>query len=203
MGSTEHLAIFFLKNSAATGIGPWFKHRHQADPRMAQAQAAQGFAHGRGMMGIVYKHGDPRDAAAIAGRSGWTRARALQLLEKGGHEVGEPLPLDPEALRGRLDERTGKIVAEVENVSKEIGCSMAQVALAWLLSKPGVSSVILGARTTDQLEDNLGCLDVALDEDQMKRLDSVSAITLGYPHDFVASENVQNYIFGGVEVERR
>ena len=123
-------------------------------------------------------------------------------LDKGSVEKIDQ-SLRVESNRGRLDERTGKIVAEVEHVSKEIGCSMAQVALAWLLSKPGVSSVILGARTTDQLEDNLGCLDVALDEDQMKRLDSVSAITLGYPHDFVASENVQNYIFGGVEVERR
>jgi aryl-alcohol dehydrogenase-like predicted oxidoreductase len=108
-----------------------------------------------------------------------------------------------ESNRQRLDERTGRIVAEVESISKEIGCSMAQVALAWLLNKPGVSSVILGARTIDQLEDNLGCLDVTLDESQMNRLDSVSAITLGYPHDFVASENVQNYIFGGTGVERR
>jgi aryl-alcohol dehydrogenase-like predicted oxidoreductase len=105
--------------------------------------------------------------------------------------------------RKRIDAREEKIVLEVKRVATEAGCSMAQVALAWLLRKSEVTSVILGARTPAQLEDNLGSLDVELSDEQMRSLDDVSAVTLGYPHDFVSGENVQNYIFGGCDVERR
>jgi aryl-alcohol dehydrogenase-like predicted oxidoreductase len=51
---------------------------------------------------------------------------------------------------------------------------MAQVALAWLLQRPGVTSVILGARTLEQLDDNLGALDVRLDDEDLAALDAAS-----------------------------
>jgi aryl-alcohol dehydrogenase-like predicted oxidoreductase len=51
---------------------------------------------------------------------------------------------------------------------------MAQVALAWLLGRPSVTSVILGCRTTEQLEDNLGALDVALSDQDIAELDAAS-----------------------------
>ena len=62
------------------------------------------------------------------------------------------------------------------------GVSVAQVALAWLLQKQAVTSVIIGAKRMDQLEDNLASVDVTLTDDEIVRLDAVSALPVGYPH---------------------
>ena len=62
------------------------------------------------------------------------------------------------------------------------GASAAQVALAYLLRKPGVTSVIVGARTDDQLADNLAAANLQLADDELARLDAVSAMPLLYPH---------------------
>ncbi len=80
-------------------------------------------------------YGDPRDAATIAGRSRWTRARALRLLEQGGLEAGEPLPLDPEALRGRLDER----------VRRDFATERTERVNGWLLSQTEIAIAVLVA----------------------------------------------------------
>ena len=61
------------------------------------------------------------------------------------------------------------------------GVSVAQLALAYTLAKPGVTSVIVGARTDEQLRDNLGSADVELTEDELARLDAVSRSHLPYP----------------------
>ena len=58
---------------------------------------------------------------------------------------------------------------------------VAQIALAWLLHKDAVTSVIIGARRMDQLEDNFGSVDVTLSDDEVAQLDEVSKIPLGYP----------------------
>jgi aryl-alcohol dehydrogenase-like predicted oxidoreductase len=57
-----------------------------------------------------------------------------------------------------------------------------QVALAWLLGRPGVTSVIVGARTDDQLKGNLGAVELKLSDEERKRLDAVSAVPLAYPY---------------------
>lgn len=77
------------------------------------------------------------------------------------------------------------IVDALDAVAKEIGKTSSQVALAWLLSRPVVSSVIFGARTVAQLEDNLGAGDLELTADAVARLDAASAPELGYPYDFI------------------
>ena len=59
--------------------------------------------------------------------------------------------------------------------------SAAQVAVAWLLHKPGVSSVIVGARKEEQLVDNLGAADLELSQEDMGRLDEVSKLPVEYP----------------------
>jgi aryl-alcohol dehydrogenase-like predicted oxidoreductase len=59
------------------------------------------------------------------------------------------------------------------------------VALAWLLRKPTVTSVIFGARTIEQLEDNLGATELRLDDGQLAALDEASAFELGYPYDMM------------------
>ncbi len=70
--------------------------------------------------------------------------------------------------------RTWAVVEEVGRIAGEHGASPAQVALAWLLGRPTVTSVILGARTTEQLADNLAAVDLTLSVAQTARLDEVS-----------------------------
>src|ERR1700737_2215207 len=62
-----------------------------------------------------------------------------------------------------------------------------EVDLAWVRSKGAVTSILLGARTSQQLEDNLGVLETTLSTDQLARLDARSAIELGFPHDLLAA----------------
>ena len=62
------------------------------------------------------------------------------------------------------------------------GVSVAQVSLAWLLGRPGVTSLVIGARTDEQLADNLGAADLVLTDEERRRLDEVSATPLRYPH---------------------
>ena len=58
---------------------------------------------------------------------------------------------------------------------------MAQVALAWLLHQPAVTSVIIGAKRLDQLNDNLGSVDLTLTPDELDRLNAISALPVEYP----------------------
>ena len=71
-------------------------------------------------------------------------------------------------------ERTWDVVDAVRAVSAERGTSMAQIALAWLVDRPTVTSVILGARTLEQLDDNLGAAGLHLDAGETERLDAAS-----------------------------
>ena len=85
----------------------------------------------------------------------------------------EPPVRDEEKLYDTIDVLVE--VAEARDVSP------AQVALAWLLGRPGVCSVVVGARTEEQLADNLGAADLELSDDERARLDEVSAPPLLYP----------------------
>jgi aryl-alcohol dehydrogenase-like predicted oxidoreductase len=76
-------------------------------------------------------------------------------------------------LRGRR-QRTWDVLAAVKTVADARGVSMAQVALAWVADRPTVSSVILGARTTAQLEDNLGAAGLHLSDEETRALDAAS-----------------------------
>ena len=70
-------------------------------------------------------------------------------------------------------------------MAADLGRSPAQVALQWVRTRPGVTATILGARTLDQLDDNLGCLEWTLDDAHRARLDEASAVAPGYPYDFI------------------
>jgi aryl-alcohol dehydrogenase-like predicted oxidoreductase len=74
------------------------------------------------------------------------------------------------------------IVDVLVEIGEARGVSAAQVALAWTLGRPGVATVVVGARTEEQLADNLGAVDLALDDDERARLDEVSAPRLMYPY---------------------
>ena len=73
----------------------------------------------------------------------------------------------------------------------------AQIALAWTLLNPAVSTTLLGARTLKQLEDNLGALALRLSDSQRAHLEQVSAITLGFPHDLLRQPMVVQFTTGG------
>jgi aryl-alcohol dehydrogenase-like predicted oxidoreductase len=90
-----------------------------------------------------------------------------------------------------VNERSLSIANEVQTIAKEAGRTPSQVALNWIRQQQkrrGVIIPIIGARTESQIKDNLGCLEFELKEDQMKRLDEISKIQLGFPHDFIDSE---------------
>jgi aryl-alcohol dehydrogenase-like predicted oxidoreductase len=80
------------------------------------------------------------------------------------------------------------IVREVVKIAEEGGWSPAQVALAWLRSRPGVVIPVVGATTEAQLRDNLGSAEITLDDKHLDRLHEVSRIPLGFPHDFLRQE---------------
>lgn len=82
-------------------------------------------------------------------------------------------------------ERNWTIVDALLSVAGELSRPPSQVALAWLLSKPAVCSVIFGARTVAQLDENLGAADLTLPAEAIAKLDGASAFELGYPYDFI------------------
>jgi aryl-alcohol dehydrogenase-like predicted oxidoreductase len=101
---------------------------------------------------------------------------------------------------GRLNPRNLDIAAVVKEVAQELGHTPAQIALAWTLLHPAVVSPLIGARTLAQLDDNLGALEVVFSQDQIARLDKVSQIDLGFPHELARSPTY-GAMFGGVKVE--
>jgi aryl-alcohol dehydrogenase-like predicted oxidoreductase len=92
---------------------------------------------------------------------------------------------DEEAWRRRATERNWATLAEVERVADDLGATPSQVAIAWLLTKPVVSSVIIGVRTMGQLDDNLAAAGLDLPEEAVAALDEVSADPPGYPYRFI------------------
>ena len=82
--------------------------------------------------------------------------------------------------------RNWQILDAVRALAAETGATPSAVSLAWLLAKPQVSSVIFGARTIAQLDDNLAAIDLALTPAQVAALDQASAFDLGYPYGFIA-----------------
>ena len=96
-------------------------------------------------------------------------------LPSGQTRLGEDPERGVEAYdRRSTQQRTWDVVDAVQQVAERRGASMAQVALAWLRDRPGVSSVILGAPTNEQLKDNLGADAVRLDAEDTERLDAAS-----------------------------
>ena len=81
--------------------------------------------------------------------------------------------------------RNWAIIDAVRSVAAEANATPSAVCLAWLLSRPQVSSVIFGARTVAQLDDNLAAVDLELTPRQLESLDTASAFELGYPYDFI------------------
>jgi len=80
------------------------------------------------------------------------------------------------------DERVYRVVEAMDAIAEETGKTLPQIAINWLLQRPTVSSVLIGARTETQLRQNLGAVGWSLTTEQMARLDAASATTPPYPH---------------------
>ena len=93
---------------------------------------------------------------------------------------GEPLTSEPAFNLLQHADR-----AKREAAAKEIGASPAQVALGWLVQQPAVTSVIIGVRTVEQLDENLKAAELTLSSDEMRKLDEASAYEVGYPYEFI------------------
>jgi aryl-alcohol dehydrogenase-like predicted oxidoreductase len=78
-------------------------------------------------------------------------------------------------------ERTWNILDAIAPIAKAHNCSAARISLAWLLAKPVVTSIIIGAKRLDQLEDNIAATELQLTPDELKQLDEVSALPPEYP----------------------
>jgi aryl-alcohol dehydrogenase-like predicted oxidoreductase len=86
-------------------------------------------------------------------------------------------------------ERTWRILDVLQPIAKAHETSVATVALAWILAKPFVTSVIIGAKRVDQLQQNLSAVDLQLTEDEIQKLDEVSALPPEYPGWMVPFQN--------------
>ncbi|HEY0814880.1 MAG TPA: aldo/keto reductase [Pseudonocardia sp.] len=138
---------------------------------------------GSGVLTGKYSRADLADAGSVASASGTRR--------------------DVAAGNGALTERNLGIAEVVTKVAAELGVTPAQAAIAWTLRNPAVTAPILGVRTPSQLDDNLGALDVEFDAAQLSALNEVSAVDLGFPHEFLARAMTRAVMSGGVTIRPR
>ena len=120
---------------------------------------------------------------------GWLTGKYTRDTRPTGEtRLGEDPERGVEAYDTRNTERTWRVLSAMERIATYRGVSFAQVALAWVRQRPGVSSVILGARTVEQLEDNLASAGVVLSTEEMTTLTAISAPGLPpYPYGVVRS----------------
>jgi len=123
-----------------------------------------------GEFGLGITPWSPLSGGALSGK--YTRANA------GQHEADRGALLD-------VNDKTYDVVDELEIIAKAHDTSVASVALAWVHAKPGVTSIIIGARRMSQFEENIRALDVALTAEEMARLDALTAPTLGFPQSML------------------
>jgi aryl-alcohol dehydrogenase-like predicted oxidoreductase len=91
----------------------------------------------------------------------------------------------PEHMRNQGTERAWNTLDVVRDIASARGKTPAQVALAWVKQQPDITAPILGARSMKQLEDNLGVLGWSLSDEELRRLDAVSALEYIYPYGFI------------------
>ncbi len=117
----------------------------------------------------------------------------------GATRLGENPERGMEAWEARnAEERTWRVIDTVAEVADQLGASSSQVALAWLAAQPAVTSVILGVRTLEQLEDNMGAASLALSAEQLDRLTSASAPVIeDYPYGAAGTQQRHRRIDGG------
>lgn len=103
--------------------------------------------------------------------------------------------LDP----SQISEHDLAVAKTVGEVADELGATSAQVALAWVRASSPLVHPIIGARTAEQLTDNLGVLDLTLEPEVVRRLNEASGFTPGFPTDFI--DGTQGFVYGEVNAK--
>lgn len=111
--------------------------------------------------------------------SGWHLMKALVVSDRYGLAR---LPVTASKGPPVADDYVYRVVDAIDQVAKETGKSVPQIALNWLLQRPTVANVIIGARNEEQLRQNLGAVGWNLTADQVARLDAASATAIPYPY---------------------
>nr|WP_307782742.1 aldo/keto reductase [Tenggerimyces flavus] len=104
------------------------------------------------------------------------------------------LDVAPETFQHSKDKE--EVVRLVVGIAAELGTTPAQVAIAWLRSRPGTVVPIVGASREEQLRDNLAAADVTIPPEQLDRLDAASAFSLGFPHELLRQRQVKEGTYG-------
>jgi aryl-alcohol dehydrogenase-like predicted oxidoreductase len=92
-----------------------------------------------------------------------------------------------------------RVLDVVQEIARRRGARPAHVALAWLRSRPGVDSIIIGTRTGEQLDENLAALDLTLEDAEIASLEAVSAPVLNFPAEFLDKAQIASY--GGMTID--
>lgn len=134
-------------------------------------------------------------------RGGWLTGKYHRGMAEPpiGTRVGDQE--DGTSWQANNNDHTFGVLDALQAVAAEAGRSASQVALRWVLQRPGITAPIIGARTAAQLDDNLRTTEFALADEQVQRLDAASALPLPYPYDFIA--NVTTRDFGANATGRR
>jgi aryl-alcohol dehydrogenase-like predicted oxidoreductase len=98
----------------------------------------------------------------------------------------------------RRNDRSSQIAQTVVDIAAELDVTPAQLAINWTRHRQQVMIPIIGASKANQLQDSLGCLSFTIPEQFLARLEEVSKIELGFPHDFLKSEGIKEEAFGGM-----
>jgi aryl-alcohol dehydrogenase-like predicted oxidoreductase len=174
VGASNFSAWALMKSLAVADRYGWERYvAHQVQYSLAvrdYEHELAPLAADQGVGGVVWS---PLGGGALTGKV--RRGQDLPASSRLNAEVLGGLPFETE--------RIHRIVDMLDQLVVETGHTITQVALNWLLQKPTVSSIVLGARHEEQLAENLGALGWALDGDQVARLDQASATPLPYPYD--------------------
>lgn len=102
---------------------------------------------------------------------------------------------------GALNDATYDLLEAMAGVAKALNTTVARVAIAWVQSRPGVASTIIGARTLAQLDDNLAALEVKLEPTHVATLEALTKPKLNFPADFIADGAI--FVHGGTTINGR
>jgi aryl-alcohol dehydrogenase-like predicted oxidoreductase len=97
----------------------------------------------------------------------------------------------------RRNEKNTSIVQTLVDVATQLNVTPAQLAIRWTMQKNQVVIPLVGANKAQQITDSLGSANFTIPQEQINILDEVSKIELGFPHDFLAGEEVKKVLFGG------
>jgi aryl-alcohol dehydrogenase-like predicted oxidoreductase len=123
-------------------------------------------------MGLGVTPWSPLKGGALSGK--YTRANRDELKSDRGYHV-----------TGSLTDGDYDLLDELQKIARELNSTVAAVSLAWVQSRPGVTSTIIGARTMNQLDSNLAALDLPLSADHIERLDKLSEPKLNFPAQYL------------------